>query len=175
METEAPQKPFIISRLLDAPRELVWKTWTDAHHMSWWGPKGVTIERPKLDLRPGGLFHYCMRTPDGGAMWGKWVIREVVEPEKLVFVNSFSDEAGGTTRHPMSATWPLEILSTITFAESDGKTLLTIHWLPINAPDAERETFDNGHASMQGGWSGSLDQLTDYLATTQSNKQPKQK
>ncbi|HWW02105.1 MAG TPA: SRPBCC domain-containing protein [Candidatus Acidoferrum sp.] len=159
-----PQQPFVISRVLEAPRSLVWHAWTEREHMQWWGPKGVTIHHAKLELRPGGTFHYCMRTPDGRDMWGKWVIREVAKPERLVFVNSFSDEAGGLTRHPMSPTWPLETLSTVTFAEEGGKTRLTIQWLPLNPTEAERQTFDQGHESMQKGWTGTLDQLTDYLA-----------
>ena len=168
MTTEAnptPQKPFIITRSLDAPRDIVFKTWTDREHLQWWGPKGVTIAHTKLDLRPGGMFHYSMHTADGPVMWGRWIIREVVPPERLVFVNSFSDEAGGITRHPMSASWPLEILSTITFEEQDsGKTLLTVEWLPLHPTEEERKTFDTGHESMQGGWSGTLDRLAEYLA-----------
>lgn len=164
LKINSTERPFIITRVFDAPRDLVWKTWTEREHMQWWGPKGVTIHHAKLDLRPGGMFHYCMRTPDGRDMWGKWVIREVLKPEKLVFINSFSDEAGGLSRHPMSATWPLETLSTITFAAQNDKTQLTIQWLPVNATDAERKTFDEGHESMRGGWTGTLDQLTAYLA-----------
>lgn len=160
------QRPFIISRLLDAPRDLVFKAWTERDRVHWWGPKGVTINLRKFDLRPGGICHYGMRLPDGHEMWGKWVICEVVKPERLVFVNSFSDEAGGITRHPMSPTWPLETLSTVTFAAQDGKTLLTIQWLPINPTDAERKTFDEGHESMQKGWTGTLDKLAEYLAET---------
>ena len=98
-------------------------------------------------------------------MWGKWVYRQIVEPERLVFVSSFSDENGGVTRHPLSPSWPLEMLSTITFAEEGGKTTVTVQWEPINATAEERETFDNSHASMQGGWSGTFEQLGDYLAT----------
>jgi uncharacterized protein YndB with AHSA1/START domain len=158
------ERPFVLTRVFDAPRDRVWKTWTEREHMQWWGPKGVTIHHAKLDLRPGGMFHYCMRTPDGHDMWGKWVIREVVKPEKLVFINSFSDEAGGLTRHPMSANWPLELLSTITFAAQNDKTQLTIQWLPVNATDVERKTFDEAHEGMRGGWTGSLDQLEAYLS-----------
>lgn len=157
------ERPFIISRLLDAPRERVWRAWTDGKEMEWWGPKGVEIHHAKLELRPGGMFHYCMRTPDGHNMWGRWIIREVHTPERLVFVNSFSDEGGGITRHPMSANWPLEVLSTITFAAEDGKTLLTINWLPLNPTDIERKTFDESHESMRNGWTGTLDRLVDFL------------
>ena len=158
---------FVISRIFQAPRELVWECWTDVKHMQWWGPKGVTISHAKMDFRVGGIFHYCMNTADGHAMWGKWVIREIAKPQRLVFLNSFSDEAGGLTRHPGSTTWPLEMLSTITFAEQNGQTLVIIRWLPLNATDAERKTFDDGHESMNQGWGGSLDQLTVHLAKIQ--------
>lgn len=157
-------RPFVISRVVDAPRDFVFKTWTQSEHMAWWGPKGVTISHAKLELRPGGVFHYCMTTPDGNRMWGKWVLREIARPERLVFVNSFSDEAGGITRHPMSPTWPREILSTVTFADDGAKTRLTIQWLPLNATDVECKTFDEGRDSMQNGWTGTLDRLAAYLA-----------
>ncbi len=156
-------QPFIISRLLEAPRDRVWRAWTDSNEMEWWGPKGVEIHHAKLELRPGGLFHYCMRTSEGHNAWGRWIIREVRAPERLAFINSFSDEAGGITRHPMSANWPLEILSTVTFAPQDGKTLLTINWLPVNATDIEHRTFDESHEPMRNGWTGTLDRLVDYL------------
>jgi uncharacterized protein YndB with AHSA1/START domain len=158
------ERPFIISRTFNAPRDLVWKAWTERDHMQWWGPKGVTIHHAKLDLRPGGTFHYCMKTPEGREMWGKWAIREIVKPERLVFVNSFSDADGGLTRHPMSPHWPLELLSTVTFVAQGDKTLLTIEWLPLNATEIERKTFDEGHESMKNGWGGTLDRLAEHLA-----------
>jgi uncharacterized protein YndB with AHSA1/START domain len=158
------ERPFIISRTFNAPRNLVWKAWTELEHMQWWGPKGVTIHHAKLDLRPGGTFHYCMKTPEGREMWGKWAIREVVKPERLVFVNSFSDEAGGLTRHPMSPHWPLGLLSTVTFVAQGDKTLITIEWLPLNATEIEHKTFDEGHESMKNGWGGTLDRLAEHLA-----------
>jgi uncharacterized protein YndB with AHSA1/START domain len=157
------ERPFVISRVLDAPRELVWKTWRESEHMSWWGPKGVTIEHAKLDLRPGGIFHYAMKTAEGPVMWGRWVIRQMAKPERLVFVNSFSDELGGITRHPMSPHWPLEMFTTVAFVEQDGQTMLTILWLPLNATELERKTFNDGHESMKNGWGGSLDRLEEYL------------
>ena len=157
---------FVITRIFDAPRDLVWKAFTDPQHMKqWWGPKGFTVIASKMDLRPGGTYHYGMKAPDGSAMWGKFVYREVVAPERMVFINSFSDEAGGITRHPMAPTWPLEMLSTFTFEEAPGgKTKLTIRWSPHNATDEERKTFDAGHASMTQGWGGTMEQLAAYLA-----------
>jgi uncharacterized protein YndB with AHSA1/START domain len=160
---------FIISRVFDAPRELVWRVWTQPEHMTkWWGPVGLTMLACKVDLRPGGLCHYGMRTPDGPEMWGKFVYREITPPEKLVFVNSFSDAQGGITRHPLSATWPLEVLNTMTLTEKDGKTTLTLRGGPINATEEERRTFATSFDSMNKGFGGTFDQLAAYLAKVQA-------
>lgn len=160
----AESKDFILTRELDAPRELVWAAWTEeARLREWFGPKGTTMPACKMDFRPGGTFHYAMRMPNGQDMWGKWTFREIVAPEKLVLVSSFSDADGGITRHPMAANWPLETLSTTTFEEKDGKTLLTIRWSPHNATDVERQTFDASHDGMKMGWAGTMEQLIAYL------------
>jgi uncharacterized protein YndB with AHSA1/START domain len=152
------------SATTDAPCELMWKVWTESERLAqWFGPKGVKVIYSKNDLRPGGVYHYGMRTRDGSEIWGKWVYHEVVEPERLVFVNSFSDEKGGLTRHLFSPEWPLEMLSTVSFVEHEGKTTLTIRWIPINATESERKTFDAAHEGMQNGWTGTLDQLAVYL------------
>jgi uncharacterized protein YndB with AHSA1/START domain len=161
---------FVISRTFDAPRELVWKAHTEREHlMRWFGPKGFTMSVATLDLRPGGVFHYCMRSPDGQEMWGKWTFREIVAPEKLVVVVSFSDAAGGITRHPMSPTWPLETLGTTTFAEHDDKTTLSVRWSALNATEIERKTFAESHDNMRMGWGGTFDQLADYLVQAKTN------
>ena len=162
---ERTLRPFVISRLFDAPRERVWKAWTEREElMQWFGPKGVTIAVARLDLRPGGTFHYSMRMPDGKEMWGRFVYREIVPPERIVLVNSFSDENGGLTRHPLSATWPLEMLSATTLADAGGKTKLTIEWAPWHPTDEERRTFDSSHEGMKQGWSGTFEQLASHLA-----------
>jgi uncharacterized protein YndB with AHSA1/START domain len=156
---------FVISRVFDAPRELVWKVFTDPEHMkNWWGPKGFTVRFSRMDFRVGGTYHYGMRSPDGHDMWGKFTYREIVPPERLVLVDSFSDEHGGLTRHPLSPTWPQEMLSTFTFTEKDGKTTFTIRWSPLNATATERKTFEDGKTECSKGWGGTLDQLGAYLA-----------
>jgi uncharacterized protein YndB with AHSA1/START domain len=162
----APSKDFVISRVLNAPRDLVWQCFTDPQRMKqWWGPKGFKVIASKMDLRVGGTYHYGMKSPDGKPMWGLFTYREVVPQQRLVFVNSFSDEAGGITRHPMAPTWPLQMLSTFTFEDAgDGKTKFTVRWAPLNPTPEERATFDAGHASMTGGWSGTMEQLEAYLA-----------
>jgi uncharacterized protein YndB with AHSA1/START domain len=97
-------------------------------------------------------------------MWGKFVYREIVAPERIVFVNGFSDETGGTIRHPMVPAWPLEVLSEFTFTEHGGRTTFTLRWTPINATAAECAMFDSAHDGMTAGWSGTLEQLEAHLA-----------
>jgi uncharacterized protein YndB with AHSA1/START domain len=99
-------------------------------------------------------------------MWGKFAYREIVPPEKLVLINSFSDEKGGTTRHPWNENWPLQMLSTFTFEEMPGgKTKFTVRWAPYNATEVEAQTFHSNRNSMTQGWSGTFEQLETYLAT----------
>jgi len=163
--TTTSDREIVITRVFNAPRELVWKAWTERERlMQWFGPKGFTMRVATLDLRPGGVFHYCLRSPDGKDMWGKFVYREIVAPERIVLVNSFSDEMGNLTWHPMSPTWPLEMLSTTTLAEHEGKTTITVQWAPLNATEAECQTFETSHEGMRMGWTGTFDQLADYLA-----------
>jgi uncharacterized protein YndB with AHSA1/START domain len=160
-------EPFVISRVLDAPRDKVWKAWTEAERLKkWWGPAGFTVHTCKVDLRPGGVFHYGMKAPDGSDMWGKFVYREIKAPQRLVFIVSFSDEKGGVTRHPWSANWPLETFSTVTFEEiPGGKTKVSVQWIPAeSSTDIERKTFDEGREGMKQGWGGTMDQFAAYLA-----------
>lgn len=160
-------KPFVISREFAAPRSLVWRAWTERERlMQWFGPKGFTMPYAKLDLRPGGLFHYRMQAPNGADMWGKFAFREIVPETKLVWVNSFSDPDGGTTRHPFSNDpWPRFILTTVTFAENAGRTTVTVNFVPIDADEDELHVFATNHPSMHGGWSGTLEQLEQHLAS----------
>ncbi len=166
-ETATTAKEFVLTRVFDAPRDLVWQCFTDPERMKhWWGPKGFKVLHSKMDLRRGGTYHYGMQAPDGKAMWGKFTYREVEPPSKLVFINSFSDEKGGVTRHPMAPTWPLQLLSTFTFEdEPGGKTKFTIRWLPYEATEEERKTFDGAFDSMRMGWGGTMEQLEAYLSS----------
>jgi uncharacterized protein YndB with AHSA1/START domain len=164
--TTPAEKEFVISRLLKAPRELVFACFTDPRHMKqWWGPKGFTVIASTMELRPGGFYHYGMRAPDGSAMWGKFTYREIEKPSRIVLVSTFSDAAGGVTRHPLAPSWPLQMLSTFLFDTEGEGTRLTIKWLPIDPTDEERATFEAGRAGMTQGWSGTFEQLEAYLAT----------
>ena len=156
---------FVITRSFDAPRDLVWKAWTEPERLvEWWGPKGCTLRVVKVDLRPGGMFHYAMAYKPGHEMWGRFVYREIAAPERLVYVSSFSDAEGGLTRAPFKENFPLELLSTLTLTETGGKTALTLRALPINPTADERATFAGMFGSMQQGFTGTFDQLDGYLA-----------
>jgi uncharacterized protein YndB with AHSA1/START domain len=158
------QKEFVISRTFDSPRDSVVKAFTQADSLKhWWEPKGLEFVKCTLDLRPGGMFHYCMRSPDGHEMWGKFVYHEIELPERMVFVNSFSDASGGTTRAPFNPNWPLEVRNLVTFTEDGAKTTITLRGAPINASDVEIEAFNSFFASMEQGFGGTFDQLEDYL------------
>jgi uncharacterized protein YndB with AHSA1/START domain len=165
MLAEAKSADFVISRVVDAPRALVWQCFTEAERMKeWWGPKGSTIVASKMDFRVGGTYLGAMRDPAGRVMWGKFVYREIAAKRRLVWVHSFSDEHGGLTHHPMSPTWPLEMLTTVTFDdEPGGKTRITLRWSALNPTAEEQQTFDAAHDSMRQGWGGSFDRLDAYL------------
>jgi uncharacterized protein YndB with AHSA1/START domain len=166
---------FVVARVFDAPRDLVWKAWTEPERLAqWWGPKGCTIRVVQLNLRPGGMFHYSMQFKPGHDMWGRFIYREIESPGLLVYVSSFSDASGGITRAPfpqLGDTWPLEVLNTVTFTERGGETTLTLRGGSINATEEERKTFVSMFGSMQQGFTGTFDQLAAYLARLESENE----
>lgn len=167
--TEATEQEIVITRILDAPRELVFKAWTEPERfVRWWGPNGFTTPHCTIDLRPGGAIHFCMRTPEGQDFWFKGVFREVVEPSLLVFTDSFSDEEGNVVEPPrygMSADFPTETLVTVRFEEHEGgKTKLTLRQ---TIPESVVE-----RPGAQQGWSESFDRLAEDLAKAQGQTGP---
>jgi len=161
----AKLEPFVISRVLDAPRERVWAAWTEVERLKqWFSPKGFTVIAAKMDLRVGGTYHYGLRMPDGKEMWGRFVYREVRKPERLVWINAFSDKDGGLGVHPLNPDWPRQMLTTVTLEAQGAKTKLTIEWIPAEgSSDLERKTFNDGRQSMNMGWTGTLEHLTAHL------------
>jgi uncharacterized protein YndB with AHSA1/START domain len=150
---------LLITRILDAPRESVWKAWTDPDLMKrWWGPKGFTSPYCKIDLRIGGKFLYCMRSPEDKDYWSTGIYREIIAQERIVFSNSFADEKGNVvpaTQYGMSSDFPLEMLVTVTFEEIEGKTKLTLSHVGIPS-GADRDGANVG-------WNQSLDKLAEGL------------
>jgi uncharacterized protein YndB with AHSA1/START domain len=156
---EFVENEIVITRVIDAPRSRAFKTWTEPEYLTrWWAPDGRTTPFCKVDLRPGGRFHYCMRLPDGREIWGIGIYRDIVEPERIVYVDSFADENGNPvppTHYGMSADHPAESLVTVTFAEQAGKTKLTLrHAIPEAIKDRE---------DTQKGWTQMFDRLANYL------------
>lgn len=163
------ESEFVLTRTFDAPVERVWRAWTNEEQLAaWFGPKGCPITQCTLDLRPGGRSHYCLRLQDGSDLWGRWVFTSIdpppAEPATLRFISSFSSPQGDITTHPMAPTWPREMETVVTFARQGAKTVMTLRWWPINASTIQRQTFEDGRASMFGGWSGTAEQLVAYLA-----------
>lgn len=156
---------LVITRIVNAPRELVYKVWTEPEHLAaWWGPTGMELTVVSLDVRPGGLFHYGMKSPEGFEMFGRFAYQEVVAPEKLSYVTSFADTEGNVIRAPFSPIFPLEILNKLTFTEEDGKTIIVMSGGPINATEEEIQFFASMKGSMEEGFGGTFKQLDDYIA-----------
>jgi uncharacterized protein YndB with AHSA1/START domain len=167
-EPQNGSNEFTLVREFDAPRQLVFDAFTQAKHLAnWWGPIGFDLHVIEHDLRPGGVFFFKM---EGGqsSMWAKFTYQEIAPPFMLSYISSFSDEQGNVVRHPMSETWPMEMLSTIKFDEQNGKTIMTLDVRAINANETEQATFNEGHTSMQGGFGGTMDKLVIYLKKMQS-------
>jgi uncharacterized protein YndB with AHSA1/START domain len=145
------EKELVLKRVFNAPRERVWKAWTDPRRLAqWWGPAGFTNPVCEADVRPGGAIRIDMRGPDGTVYPMTGVYREVVAPERLVFAASALDEEG----RPL-----FEVLNTVTFAKQGGKTLLTVRAQVVNKT-AGADAYLEG---MEEGWGQSLVRLEALL------------
>jgi uncharacterized protein YndB with AHSA1/START domain len=154
---------FTITREFDAPRELVWKAWTDCAYFSqWWGPTEFTTSHCTIDARPGGDWISAMRSPEGHDFWSSGTFVELDAPWRFVVDEGFSDENGGRVtpqEYGMTDDMPAEDRITVTMEERDGRTQLTmVQGIPRDV--AER----NGAPE---GWAQSLDKLEVYLRELQ--------
>jgi uncharacterized protein YndB with AHSA1/START domain len=162
---QAAEPLLKVDRIFDAPRELVFKAWTEPKHvMQWWGPKDFTSPYCTIDLRPGGEFLFCMRGPDGTDIWTKGVYHEIIVPEKIVSTIWFSDKDGRKlkpTDYGMGDDIPHEMDDVVTFEVHAGnKTRLTVR---RNTPEAMSKKY----GEVQG-WNESLDKLAAAVARTLS-------
>jgi len=147
-ETVTVPAELVIRRIFDAPRRLVFDAWTDPEHLArWWGPQGFTIIACKAEVRPGGVWHRTMRSPEGNVIRKHGVYREIVVPERLVFTY-VSDDAEGNPGPPT--------LVTVTFADGGGKTRLTLRQTLFESAAAR----DAHHV----GWTSCLERFAEYLA-----------
>lgn len=166
-ETEIMVEPSILTREFDAPRQLVFETWTQPEHLKHWNfpQKGFTCEYIRSDIKPGGSSLHRMMAPNGYEMWLLTKYEEISEPDGLVFRQYISNAAGEVLDNPMMPNWPKELQTTVILEEADGKTKLKLIWQPINPTQAEAECFESTRSQHSIGWGGGLDQLTIYLGT----------
>jgi len=164
ISAETPPSPAgeanVHSRVLDAPRELVWKAWTEPERFRrWWGPRGYTSPVTETDPRVGGRFFWGMRPPDGRTFYITGVFREVVAPKRFVLTKSFA-EADGTavpaSRYGVPGDWPLETVLSVTLEERDGRTGMTVREEGI--PEVMRGPNEEGMREA-------LEKLAEYLKT----------
>jgi uncharacterized protein YndB with AHSA1/START domain len=163
----AAQSDFVITRVFDAPRELLWAAWTDPQHLAkWWGPRGLNTEVTQLDVRAGGKYRLVMRSAEGAEYPMRGVYREVVKPQRLVYTCDLSE-------HPdewhdlIDPSWrktgrkpALDLITEVTFEEYSGKTTQTVRMLFPSA--ALRDSMLK--MGMNEGWSSSFERLTEQLA-----------
>ena len=151
---KAEKRELVMTRTFDAPRALVFEAWTERQHLERWqgAPQGFTVTTEQVDIRPGGAFRICMRSPEGVDHWLQGVYREVVAPERLVFTHTWLD----AERKPTT-----ETLVTITFAERGGKTDLTLSQSGFKSEESR--------AGHEGGWASTFDRLAEYLDGVRSN------
>jgi uncharacterized protein YndB with AHSA1/START domain len=141
-------RTLTITRVFDAPRALVWQAWTDPRHlMNWWGPRWHVANEVDADVRTGGRWRHCLRSPETGEdLWHHGVFREVVPPQRLVFTFRWEEEGERG----------IENVVTVTFAKHGNRTLMTLQQAPFQSV-AERD----GH---QDGWGSTFDRLDDFIA-----------
>jgi uncharacterized protein YndB with AHSA1/START domain len=157
--TKSPMEgELTITRIIDAPRELVYQAWTDPTHMAqWWGPKGFTNPVCEIDAKVGGVLHIVMRAPDGAEHPMRGIFQEVVKPERLVFTSIAVDAQGNTL---------LEGIATVTFEAEGTRTKLTVHTRAEGKVPLAAQML----AGMEAGWTQSIDRLEALAGSQLRNK-----
>jgi uncharacterized protein YndB with AHSA1/START domain len=146
------ERELVLTRTIDAPRELVWAAWTNPNHVAqWWGPKGFTNPVCELDVRPGGTIRIDMRAPDGTVYPMTGIYQAIDMPERLVFTSAALDEAG----KPL-----FEVLNTVTFAAQGGKTKVTVQAKVVKSTAKAAPYLDG----MEEGWKQTIERLAAHVA-----------
>jgi uncharacterized protein YndB with AHSA1/START domain len=160
----AGETGLVITRLIDAPREDVFKALTEPESVKkWWGPEGLTSPVVTIDLRKGGKYLFSVEDPAGNRYWNGGVYREIHAPDRLVFLNYLADERGNKLDPAacgMNKNLPKESVITVTFDEEKGKTRLSITYEPPTS-EAVREAMNK--SGMIEGWNSSLNKLQRLL------------
>ena len=163
--TETPT--YVLERQFAAPRDLVWRTLTEAELLArWYGPNVETVIH-KLDVRAGGVWLNEMKMGERSNR-ERMEYTEVSPPERLVWLHSMADENWDIAANPMMADWPRVLLTTITLTEEAGKTTLRLTWTPHEASDAEKACFAGAMEGLDRGWGAGMDLLEQILAELQA-------
>jgi uncharacterized protein YndB with AHSA1/START domain len=158
------KEQFSITRTFNASKQQVFDAFSHAEALAqWWGPVNMPIDVIKLDFRPQGIFHYCMKGA-GEPRYGIFHYVTIEAPNKIEWINSFANEAGEIIQAPFPGLiFPKEIMNIMTLTEEEAVTTLHLTGYPINASEEEENTYYSMFASMNQGFTGTLDQLENYL------------
>jgi uncharacterized protein YndB with AHSA1/START domain len=158
---------YVLERVFDAPRELVWKTWTDPKLLPrWYGPRVETIIH-RHELKPSGLWLTEMQW-GGNSKYDRIEFTEVTPPERLVWLHSSADADWNITASPMMVDWPRVLLTTVTFEEDGSRTRMCLTWVPHKASKAEIACFAAAIGGMDKGWGAGMELLAELLAELQA-------
>jgi uncharacterized protein YndB with AHSA1/START domain len=145
---------LVMEREFEAPLDLVWKAWTEPERIEqWWGPRDWQTKNTRMDVRPGGTWHYCMTGPGGMESWGLATYREIVEQQRIVYEDAFSDASG-----KKNAEMPVMVI-TNEFRERDGRTTVRSS-TQFASPEALQSVLDMGVVM---GASQTWDRLAEYV------------
>ncbi len=164
--SELPE--YVLDRVFNAPRELVWRAWTDPELLSrWYGP-GVETIIHEFDLRPGGMWLNEMKMGEN-SMLSKVVFKEVTPPELLVWHHhSSTDSNWETVSNPKMPDWPKILLTTVAFEEEGTKTKVRLTWVPFEASEDEIACFAGAVGNMGKGWEGGYAVIDQILSELQA-------
>ena len=169
LEQETSHKEiFVINRSFPLPIDRMYDMWTNPEHFrQWLPPTGFTMDFQRADIRSGGQASYSM-TNGEFTMFGAVEYLELRRPDRLSYLQYFTDAAGNMSRHPGSPTWPEKMLTTVTLApEGDSATRVSVRWEPYgNTTPAELAAFVAEKAGMTKGWTGSFDKLDLMIAAS---------
>lgn len=158
---------FEMEREFNAPRDLVWRTWTDPELLArWYGP-GVDTIIHKFDLMPGGLWLNEMKFGENSG-YERVEYLEVTAPERLVWLHSTADADWNVTPSMMMKNWPKTLLTTVTFQDQGAKTMLRLTWVPHNASADEQAAFAQAMAGLSKGWGSGMDIIDQILTELQA-------
>ncbi|WP_166442732.1 SRPBCC family protein [Phragmitibacter flavus] len=157
---------FTLTREFAAPKQLLWKLYTEADHLAhWWSPKNEKTTIVELDLHRSGAFRFERQSPERQTPWSKWIYLDIQPMKLLTYFQSFTDAHGKTIRSPENPKWPMEMYGTITFEASPPlhHTIITHTLAPWNASEQEHQTFNQARLNMKSAFQKSWDQLETYL------------